>query len=111
MTDMISRKALQNSIRREPEIIVSGLRYIRADAVRAKISVAPSVDAVPVVRCGECVCCSLWNDQLICSRISDVMDGYYHGTIDVVKPDDYCSHGILSFIEAAKKKEGAHGNA
>lgn len=47
-----------------------------------------------VVRCKECVCCSRWNDQLVCSRISGVMDGYYHGTADVVKPDGYCSHGI-----------------
>lgn len=47
-----------------------------------------------LVRCGECVCSSNWNDQLICSRISEVMDGYYHGTIEIVKPDDYCSRGI-----------------
>lgn len=39
--DLISRKALQTSIRREPEIIVDGLPYIRADAVSAKISMAP----------------------------------------------------------------------
>lgn len=55
---------------------------------------AHSVNAEPIVRCKECVCCSRWNDQLVCSRISGVMDGYYHGTVDVVKPDDYCSHGI-----------------
>lgn len=59
-----------------------------------EVEFAPTIDAVPVVRCEECVCCSRWNDQLVCSRISGVMDGYYHGTVDVVKPDDYCSHGI-----------------
>ena len=46
------------------------------------------------VRCDECVCCSMCDDQLICSRIADVMDGYYRGTVEVVKPDDYCSKGI-----------------
>ena len=49
MTDMISRKALQTSIRREPEIIVSGLRYIRADAVFEKVRIAPTIEAEPVV--------------------------------------------------------------
>lgn len=55
---------------------------------------SPTIDAEPVVRCNECVCCSMWNDQLICSRISNVMDGYYHGTVEVVNPDDYCSRGV-----------------
>lgn len=47
-----------------------------------------------LVRCKDCVCSSMCDDQLICSRIADVMDGYYRGTAEVVKPDDYCSHGI-----------------
>lgn len=68
----------------------------------------PTIDAVPVVRCRECVCCSMWNDQLICSRISDVMHGYYHGTIEVVTPDDYCSHGIR---QRAKPLDGGVENA
>ena len=65
------------------------------DAVTVKdIENAPTVDAVEVVRCKDCVCVSVWNDELVCSRIANVMDGYYHGTVDVVKPDDYCSYGI-----------------
>ena len=44
-SDLISRKALQTSIRREPEIIVDGLPYIRADAVNEKISMAPTAEA------------------------------------------------------------------
>ena len=63
------------------------------DVVCCVIDEAPSVD-IKVVRCGECVCCSMRDDQLICSRIADVMDGYYRGTAEVVKPDDYCSKGI-----------------
>lgn len=58
-----------------------------------EIEEEPAVDAEPV-RCDECVCCSMCDDQLICSRIADVMDGYYRGTVEVVKPDDYCSKGI-----------------
>lgn len=44
-SDLISRKALQTSIRREDVLIVDGLPYIRADAVRSNISMAPSLDA------------------------------------------------------------------
>ena len=47
-----------------------------------------------VVRCEECVCCTIWNDRLICSRISGIANDYYVGKADVVNPDDYCSHGI-----------------
>ena len=46
------------------------------------------------VRCNECICCSIADDHLICSRIAEIMDGYYRGTVEVVKPDDYCSKGI-----------------
>lgn len=61
--------------------------------IRVALENVPTVDAVPVVRCKDCVCRTMWNDKLICSRISGVVDGYYHGGIDVVKPDDYCSYG------------------
>lgn len=69
--DLISRSKLQVSIRREDGIIVRGQRYIRADAVSEKISMAPGVDAVPgahgrwkpdmyfdqpVIRCTACKC-------------------------------------------------------
>ena len=63
------------------------------DVVCCVIDEATTVEAEPV-RCNECVCCSMCDDQLICSRIADVMDGYYRGTVEVVKPDDYCSKGI-----------------
>lgn len=65
------------------------------------------LEPVPVVRCKECVCSSRLDDQLVCSRISEVMDGYYHGTIDVVKPDDYCSHGIRETAKPIDVKIGA----
>ena len=84
----------------------AGYRDAMTDAI-GEASNALTIDAVPVVRCKECVCCSRWNDQLVCSRISEVMDGYYHGTVDVVKPDDYCSHGIRETAKPIDVKMGA----
>lgn len=69
---------------------------------------APTIDAVPVVRCKDCVAVSVCNDKLVCSRISDVIDGYYHGTVEVVKPDDYCSKGIR---RSCAKMDGGVENA
>lgn len=116
MDDAISRSALVNDMkgvvfREKPfgdadvdslyqsiKNLYSGMIYL--------VETAPAVDAVPVVRCEECVCCTMWNDQLICSRIRDVMDGYYHGTADVVNPDDYCSHGKRRMAKPHNTKIG-----
>lgn len=43
--DLISRKALQNSIRREDGIAVDGMQYIRVDAVLEKIRLARPEEA------------------------------------------------------------------
>ena len=59
-----------------------------------EINDQPTIDAASVVRCKDCVGSSIWNDKLICERISNVMDGYYHGTVEIVNPDDFCSRGI-----------------
>lgn len=69
---------------------------VRLDEIEHGIELvenAPIIDAVEVVRCRECKYCMLWNDMPTCERIANVMDGYYHGTVDVVEPDDFCSHG------------------
>ena len=88
-SDLISRDMLQKRIRREPEIIVSGLRYIRADAVSAKISMAPSVGAVEVVRCREC---EHWQREWVCTRGN--LGDHYCAMIDLVtSPDFYCKCG------------------
>lgn len=73
--------------------------------VYVALSKAPTIDAVPVVRCKDCVAVTRWGSELVCSRIRDVMDGYYHGTVEVVKPDDYCSQGIRK--SCAKMDGGA----
>lgn len=54
-----------------------------------------TVDAVPVVRCKEC----MHYRNGICEKIEYIMDGYYHGTFEEKRPDDFCSYG-------EKKKRG-----
>lgn len=74
--------------------VADGMRIMELEYCIGLIQCADIIDAVPVVRCKDCVGSSLWNDKLICERISNAMDGYYHGTVEVVNPDDYCSRGI-----------------
>lgn len=80
--DLISRNKLHKSLQREEIKVVDGLQYLRADVALAKISMPPSVDAVEVVRCGECkharevppgkyVACIMWNRAFPC-------DGFCH---------------------------------
>ena len=51
----------------------------------AEIEAAPTVDAVPVVRCGEC---KWWNEDDDVGHCDnpDGLDNY-------VKPEDFCSYG------------------
>lgn len=57
----------------------------------AEIEAAPTVDAVPVVRCAKC---EHWvgNDdgQYVCA-LFDIANSY--GEPVVTKPDDFCSYG------------------
>ena len=57
----------------------------------AEIDAAPTVDAVPVVRCAKC---EHWvkNDdgQCVCA-LFDIANSY--GEPVVTKPDDFCSYG------------------
>lgn len=57
----------------------------------AEIDAAPTVDAVPVVRCAKC---EHWvkNDdgQCVCA-LFDIANSY--GESVVTKPDDFCSYG------------------
>ena len=51
---------------------------------------APTIDAVPVVRCRECKSHgTLKSGELFCGKIKTGMYGYHH----TVKADDYCSYG------------------
>ena len=64
-----------------PEMYVIGQGYVMD---------APTIDAVPVVRCRECKNHgTLKSGELFCGKIKTGIYGYYH----TVKADDYCSHG------------------
>ena len=70
------------------------------DAVCAKedclteVYAAPTVDAVPVVRCKDCVNGTVFVNKQVAEYVDCVLDDY-----SVRKPTDYCSYG--------KRKEGA----
>ena len=49
-----------------------------------------TIDAVKVVRCKDCK----HYKYRMCELIGNIMDGYYHGTFDVKRPDDFCSYGV-----------------
>ena len=59
----------------------------------------PAADVVSVVRCKDCK----HYKYRMCELIGNIMDGYYHGTFDVKRPDDFCSYGV--------KKSGGGENA
>ena len=81
MDDMISREWV--------------LKNLMFDVDREVVMKAPAVDAVEVVRCRDCV----HYRNGICEQIEYIMDGYYHGTFEEKRPDDFCSYG-------EKKKSG-----
>ena len=53
--------------------------------IRAQILAQPTLDAVPVVRCKDCIYASFYSNKLMyeCDRYADVL----------MFPDDYCSYG------------------
>ena len=59
-----------------------------------EIDMAPTVDAVPVVRCKDCVNGTVFVNKQGAEYVDFVLDDY-----SVRKPTDYCSYG--------KRKEGA----
>lgn len=103
LNELIEAKSQVSKLQTDYAEIINETLDIFANIINKQ----PTLDVAPVVRCKECVCCSRWNDQLVCSRISGVIDGYYHGTVDVVKPDDYCSHGIRKTAKPLDVKMGA----
>ena len=73
-------------------LLVSDKAYDAVHAVIERINNAPTVDAVPVVRCKDCVHCKHFNDvwylpkrdELLCTRCVET----YHTT-----ENDFCSMG------------------
>lgn len=74
------------------------LKNLMFDVDREVVRKAPAVDAVEVVRCKEC----MHYRNGICEQIEYIMDGYYHGTFEEKRPDDFCSYG--------EKMDGGHEN-
>ena len=68
--------------------------HYTAEDVIMMIKTAPTVDAVPVVRCKDCVNGTVFVDKQGAEYVDCVLDDY-----SVRKPIDYCSYG--------KRKEGA----
>ena len=68
---------------------------IELDGMIRGLEQSKTIDAEPVVRCKDC------KDYRngICGKIEYIMDGYYHGTFEEKRPDDFCSYG-------EKKKRG-----
>ena len=54
----------------------------------AEISAAPTIDAVPVVRCKDCVNGTVFVNKQGAEYVDCVLDDY-----SVRKPTDYCSYG------------------
>lgn len=93
--DLISRSRLTSSIAREDTRYIGGVHYIRLSAVQEKIKIAPSVDAVEVVRCRKCK----ESEQL---SVLDT-DFLYCGVWDTaVHCNGYCYHGAKMDGGAAK---------
>ena len=70
-----------------------GEHYTEEDVIMM-IKTAPTVDAVPVVRCKDCVNGTVFVNKQGAEYVDCVLDDY-----SVRKPTDYCSYG--------KQKEGA----
>ena len=49
----------------------------------------PAADVVEVVHCKDCK----HYENGVCQKIYYVIDGYYCGTFDLIKPKDFCSYG------------------
>ena len=67
--------------------------HYTAEDVIMMIKTAPTVDAVPVVRCKDCVNGTVFVNKQGAEYVDCVLDDY-----SVRKPTDYCSYG--------KRKEG-----
>ena len=87
---LINREALISYV----DLCASCGEHNTAEDVIMMIKTAPTVDAVPVVRCKDCVNGTVFVNKQGAEYVDCVLDDY-----SVRKPTDYCSYG--------KRKEGA----
>ena len=88
---LIDREALLSFEKMDAELCATCGEHHTAEDVIMMIKTAPTVDAVPVVRCLECKWWQEDDDVGHCDN-PDGLDNY-------AKPDDFCSYG--------ERKEGA----
>lgn len=82
---LIDADVLMDNISKKPSLNL----FIHAKNIEAAIDETPTIDAEPVVRCKDCKHYSCGT----CEQIEYIMDGYYRGTFEVKRPDDFCSCG------------------
>jgi hypothetical protein len=88
---LIDREALLSFEKSDADLCATCGEHHTAEDVIMMIKTAPTVDAVPVVRCWECKWWQEDDDIGHCDN-PDGLDNY-------AKPDDFCSYG--------KRKGGA----
>ena len=88
---LINREALLSFEKMDADLCATCGEHHTAEDVIMMIKTAPTVDAVPVVRCLECKWWQEDDDVGHCDN-PDGLDNY-------AKPDDFCSYG--------ERKEGA----
>ena len=91
---LINREALLSFEKMDADLCATCGEHHTAEDVIMMIKTAPTVDAVPVVRCKDCVNGTVFVDKQGAEYVDCVLDDY-----SVRKPTDYCSYG--------KRKEGA----
>ena len=88
---LINREVLLSFEKMDADLCATCGEHHTAEDVIMMIKTAPTVDAVPVVRCAKC---EHWvkNDdgQCVCA-LFDIANSY--GEPVVTKPDDFCSYG------------------
>ena len=91
---LINREALLSFEKMDADLCATCGEHHTAEDVIMMIKTAPTVDAVPVVRCKDCVNGTVFVNKQGAEYVDCVLDDY-----SVRKPTDYCSYG--------KRKEGA----
>ena len=76
-----------------PNVIKWSAILTERTAYKYDLQDAPRVDAVPVVRCKDCVNVYAEESRLYCNKIYEVAEGDLYGVSLPVTPDDYCSKG------------------
>ena len=76
-----------------PNVIKWSAILTERTAYKYDLQDAPRVDAVPVVRCKDCIHCSKEESRLYCNQIYGEAEGDLYVVSLPVTPDDYCSHG------------------